>query len=115
MGHDASAVVLLIKNYAQNCARTSLGNHSCVARYLTNTSFFLEATRCLALIPSESRDSGHDSSLDAKVKLAVFSACPNDFSGRVWRGPRFEIRADYGRFLELSLVSSTALAFFRPA
>jgi hypothetical protein len=56
-------------------------NHSCVARRLANTPFLLEVTRCLPLIPGESRDSGHDSSLDAKAKLAVFSACPERFLG----------------------------------
>jgi hypothetical protein len=65
---------------------TFRGNHSCAARRLANTPFFLEATRCLAGILGESQDSRLNPGLDRKAKLAIISAKPERFEGESLEG-----------------------------
>ena len=61
-------------------------NHLCVARCLANTPFFVEVTRCLALILGESLYSQRTPGLDRKPKLAILSAKPERFSGESLEG-----------------------------
>src|SRR2546422_7328753 len=70
MWHAASAIVVSIKNYAQNCAWNSPFNRFCVVRCSVQypPTPFLEEIFCLAVITGESCDSGHDPGSDQKVK-----------------------------------------------
>src|SRR2546422_4274630 len=63
-----------------------------------NTPLSGETICCLVMILVESRDSGRDSGVDARAKLAVLSPCHERSLGQCrGRGPRFDIRADNGR------------------
>ena len=57
---------------------------------------------CQLLILGVSHDSGHVLGSDGTAKLAIISTNPKPISRREFGGvPRFEIRADIGRFSEL--------------
>jgi len=70
----------------------SPGNHSCHAKPPRNTPLF-QNTRCLAMIPGESGDSGHNPGLDGRAKIALSFPIHEQFLGGGKKSPQISIQA----------------------
>src|SRR5713101_6662546 len=88
------------------------GNHSCHAKPLNNTPLFPKTTSCPAVIIGETGDSRRNLGLYGSAKLAFFRQLPNESRGEFGGGPRYVIRAYFGRIRHYS--ERSAAIFFAP-